>query len=182
MILRLLTLSKVDPLPVLNYAHNCNTPLLSLISMMMMIMTMMTIRMMMMMIMLKKYVDFSTRDVVVQKLNFFAWFQTQFKIPQIQVLVLDTWVLFILVTVNIVLALQTYSYTCTTPRCGSSQQLSFSATQFFIADFVVKNCTSTRLPIYTQIPKILMVAPQTYTYLPLHPQLWLSANNCHFLI
>ena len=72
MILRLLTLSKVDPLPVLNYAHNCNTPLLSLISMMMMIMTMMTIRMMMMMIMLKKYVDFSTRDVVVQKLNFFC--------------------------------------------------------------------------------------------------------------
>ena len=47
--LRLLTLSKVDPLPVLNYAHNCTTPLLSLISMIIMTMMIMTMTMTMMM-------------------------------------------------------------------------------------------------------------------------------------
>ena len=61
MILRILALSKVDSLPVLNYAHNCTTSLLSLISMMMMMIMMMIIltimiRMMMMKVLKNMFV------------------------------------------------------------------------------------------------------------------------------
>ena len=86
--LRLLTLSKVDPLPVLNYAHNCTTPLLSLISMIIMTMMIMTMTMTMMM----KNCE-SVRPVLKRQHS---------KYPQKTVLVLAAWVAeFILVTVNI---------------------------------------------------------------------------------
>ena len=86
--LRLLTLSKVDPLPVLNYAHNCTTPLLSLISMIIMTMMIMTMTMTTMM----KNCE-SVRPVLKRQHS---------KYPKKTVLVLAAWVAeFILVTVNI---------------------------------------------------------------------------------
>ena len=66
---------------------------------------------------------------VYQKLGLTLFETTTFKIFH-TVLVHAAWVEFILVTVNILLlALETY--TCTPPRHGSRQKLSFSATQFF---------------------------------------------------
>ena len=96
--LRLLTLSKVDPLPVLNYAHNCTTPLLTIIDHH------------------HHYHNDDDNDNDDKKLLICStgFKRTTFKTPKKLVLVLATWVAkFRLVTVNILVAPNTH--TCTPP-------------------------------------------------------------------